>query len=51
MCEIIDLMKYRRARLATHDNASRARLAPRPAGMVTIGVVSAEIVRRLNKPK
>lgn len=49
MSNVVDLMKYRRARQGTHDNSSRARLAPRPSGMVTIGVVSAEIVRRLKE--
>lgn len=48
MCEIIDLRRYQKARRETHYRPRRA--PPKPQGgqgLVSIGVVSAELVRRL----
>jgi hypothetical protein len=52
MCKIIDLRAERRARRGTHDESRRTRLpsrAGRPPGLVSIGVVSTELVRRLTE--
>ena len=50
MRNVIDLSKYRRARRQeTHDRRRRALPQPLSRGMVSIGVVSAELVRRLTE--
>ena len=53
MCDIIDLRKYRRARFGREQQHHRARLTNRATqnrpGLVSIGVVSAELMRRLTE--
>ena len=45
---VIDFTKYRRARQGNTQNKPR-RALPQPRGMVSIGVVSAELMRRLTE--
>ena len=48
MCRIISFENYRRARRGITQNPPlRARPAPRREGLVSIGLVSAELLRRL----
>ena len=47
MSNVIDFRAYRRARRMTHDRNRRAHHADR--GLVTIGVVSEELLRRLTE--
>lgn len=50
MCEIINLRRYKKARRETLNTARRA--SPKTSGgqgLVSIGIVSAELVRRLTE--
>lgn len=51
MCKIIDFRTARRERRATHDKPAASRHHSRGGGhgLVSIGVVSAELVRRLTE--
>lgn len=52
MSNVIDFRAYRRARRMTHDRNRRAHHADRGRqghGLVTIGVVSAGLLRRLTE--
>lgn len=52
MAKVIDFREYRRARRVTHDRPERAHHpSGKPSGhsLVSIGVVSAELVRRLTE--
>jgi hypothetical protein len=47
MNNVVDFRRYRRARQGTQNNPRRA--PNQPQGLVSIGVVSAELVRRLTE--
>lgn len=47
MCKVINFNKYRQARRGTLYPPRRA--PPQPRGLVQIGVVSAELMRRLTE--
>lgn len=53
MCKVIDFREARRARRQTHDRDRRAHLPGHDLrhgrGLVSIGVVSSELVRRLTE--
>jgi hypothetical protein len=45
MRNVVDFKKWKKARQGTHNNPRRAQ--PLPRGMVSIGVVSKEVLRRI----